>query len=138
MARDRAAHDVVLLDAYADDEIPSTLGQAAFSQSVASRLVLNGVVVLNLAQPETSATVVRAFRTVFTPFDCRQTPNDGNVVIFGARGERPIDRGTMSAWLARWDRSGHTDFSLRALADDIAGRTRPDCDRLLGGQVTPH
>ncbi|MES1205207.1 MAG: fused MFS/spermidine synthase [Pseudomonadota bacterium] len=136
MARDGERYDFVLLDAYAGDDIPTVLGEPPFFQAVARRLALDGVVALNIAQPEGAGVVVaRNFRRVFTPFDCRQTPRDGNVVIFGADAARRFDPAARARWLAAWDARAPTDFSLRALAGDVAGRVRPQCDRLLAGSA---
>ena len=65
--------------------------------------------------------VVRAFTAALTPFDCRLTPVDGNVLLFAAAGPRPVDQAAMRRWLADWDARGVTDFSLAALAARPAG-----------------
>ena len=59
--------------------------------------------------------VVRAFSAALTPFDCRRTPVDGNVLLFAAAGPRQVDGAAMRRWLADWDARGVADFSLAAL-----------------------
>ena len=135
VARDRGTYDFVLLDAYAGEGIPSALASEAFFRAVARRLAPGGVVAINIADvtPAGRATA-RAFAGALVPFDCRQTPIDGNVLLFAADGPRDIDVPAMRRWLADWDARGATDFSLTALA---AQRARgPDC-ALLGFRKTP-
>ena len=62
---------------------------------------------------------------MLTPFDCRQTPVDRNVLLFGAVGPRPVDAAAMRRRLADWDARGVTDFSLAALAAQPADA--PEC-----------
>lgn len=113
-------YDFVLLDAYAGEEIPPALRSEAFFRSVERRLASGGVVAINIAEPGAEGNIVaRAFRSVFTPFDCYQTPVDGNVMIFAARETRIVDRGAMLRWLHEWDARGLTDFSLSAIANPL-------------------
>ena len=110
-------YDYVLLDAYAGEGIPEALGTPAFFRAVARRLAPGGVVAINVAEMQAEGrAVVRAFTAALTPFDCRRTPVDGNVLLFAAVGPRPVDGAAMRRWLADWDARGVTDFSLAALA----------------------
>jgi len=155
IARAQTTYDFVLLDAYAGEGIPEALATRAFFEAVARRLAPGGVVAINIAEmqlprdPERvpdpprrarageavppprvleGRAVARAFAAVLTPFDCRETPVDGNVLLFAAAGPHAIDAAAMGRWLAGWDARGVTDFSLAALA---ARPTRgPECDAL--------
>ena len=71
---------------------------------------------------------------MLTPFDCRQTPLDGNVLLFAADGPRAADPAAMQRWLADWDARGVTDFSLAALAAQPA--RGPACET-FGGRAAP-
>jgi spermidine synthase len=122
-------YDFVLLDAYAGEEIPRALGTQAFFRAVARRLAPGGVVAINIAEMHAQGrAVAHAFAAVLTPFDCRRTPIDGNVLLFAADGPRPVDAAVMQRWLAAWDARGVTDFSLAALAAQRA--PAPECDAL--------
>ena len=134
LRRDRGAYDYVLLDAYAGEDIPGSVAGEAFFRDVAARLAPGGVVAINIAEPEGSGVApARAFAAVFTPFECRHTAVDGNVLLFAATGPRAADPAATRRWLADWDARGATDFSLAALAALPAGGAA--CDRLLGAAV---
>jgi predicted O-methyltransferase YrrM len=119
-------YDYVLLDAYAGEGIPEPLGTTAFFRAVAGRLAPGGVVAINVAEMQAEGrAVVRAFTAALTPFDCRRTPIDGNLLLFAGVGPRPVDVAAMRRWLADWDARGVTDFSLAALA--ARGSRGPAC-----------
>ncbi|HMF41134.1 MAG TPA: fused MFS/spermidine synthase [Polyangia bacterium] len=122
-------YDYILLDAYAGEEIPASLGTRAFFQAVARRLAPGGVVAINIAEMQAEGlAVARTFAAVLRPFDCRRTPVDGNVLLFAADGAHPDDPAAMRRWLADWDARGATDFSLAALAALPADG--PECRQL--------
>ena len=130
MAKGENLYDYVLLDSYAGEEIPRALRSEAFFRDVRRRLAPDGVVAINIAELEAEgAEVARAFRTVLRPFDCRQAPRDGNVILFAAAGPRPPPGPAFWRWLRAWDARKITDFSLEALAAHTGG---PDCARALG------
>jgi spermidine synthase len=133
---EQSGYDYILLDAYAGEGIPETLGTPAFFQAVARRLAPGGVVAINIAELQAEGlAVARAFAGVLTPFDCRQTPVDGNVLLFAAAGPRASDPAATRRWLAEWDARGATDFSLAALAAQPArGR---DCAQLGFSSSSP-
>jgi len=134
LRRDRGAYDYVLLDAYAGEDIPAAVASEAFFRDVAARVAPGGVVAINIAEPEGSGVApARAFAAVFTPFECRYTAVDGNVIVFASNGPRREDAVATQRWLADWDARGVTDFSLRALAALPVGGAA--CERLLGGAV---
>jgi spermidine synthase len=130
VAHAQDAYDMVLLDAYAGEDIPAALGSEAFFRAVARRLAPGGVVALNVAEMQAGGrAVARAFAAVLTPFDCRRTPIDRNVLLFGAVGPRPVDAGAVRRRLADWDARGVTDFSLAELAAQPADG--PECRALV-------
>jgi len=134
LRRDRGAYDYVLLDAYAGEDIPAAVASEAFFRDVRARVAPGGVVAINIAEPNASGVAAaRAFAAVFTPFECRRTAVDGNVIVFASNGPRLPDPMATQRWLADWDARGVTDFSLRALAAlPVGGAT---CERLLGAAV---
>jgi spermidine synthase len=135
VARDRGSYDLVLLDAYAGEGIPAALASEAFFRAVARRLAPGGVVAINIAELQADGrAAARAFTRVLAPFDCRQTPLDGNVLLFGAHGPRAADPAAMQRWLADWDARGATDFSLAALA---AQQARGAACESLGFRAAP-
>src|SRR5262245_4486114 len=92
MTRARDRYDYILIDAYAGEEIPPPLATPAFFRAVAQRLAPGGVVAINIAEMQAEGrTVARAFTGALTTFDCRQTPVDGNVLLFAADGPRAAD-----------------------------------------------
>jgi spermidine synthase len=129
IARAQATYDFVLLDAYAGEGIPEALGTRAFFEAIARRLAPGGVVAINIAEMQAEGrAVARAFAAVLKPFDCRETPVDGNVLLFAAAGPHATDAAAVTGWLAAWDALLVTDFSLVALAARPA--RGPECDAL--------
>jgi len=129
IGRGDSRYDFVLLDAYAGEEIPAALGTEAFFHAVARRLAPGGVVAINIAEMQAEGrAVARVFGAVLRPFDCRRTPDDGNVLLFAADGPHAVDAAAMRRWLADWDARGLTDFSLAALVAHPA--RAPECDAL--------
>jgi len=129
VARGEDTYDFILLDAYAGEEIPAALATETFFRAVARRLAPDGVVAINIAEMEAEGrAAARAFAAVLTPFDCRRTPVDGNILLFAAAGPHAVDAGRMQRWLAEWDARGVTDFSLAALAAQRA--PAPECAAL--------
>jgi spermidine synthase len=129
MTRAQERYDYILLDAYAGEGIPPPLGTAAFFRAVARRLAPGGVVAINIAEMQAEGlAVARTFGSVLTPFDCRRTPVDGNVLLFAADGPHRPDPAAMQRWLAEWDARRATDFSLAALAARAA--PGPECRQL--------
>jgi spermidine synthase len=134
ITRGQDRYDYILLDAYAGEGIPEALGTRAFFEAVARRLAPGGVVAINIAELQAEGrAVARSFAAVLTPFDCRRTPTDGNVLLFAAAGPHAGDPAAMRKWLADWDARGATDFSLAAMAAHPAGG--PECRQL--GLGTP-
>jgi len=122
-------YDFILLDAYAGEGIPDALATPAFFRAVARRLAPGGVAAINIAELQAEGlAVARSFAAVLTPFDCRRTPVDGNVLLFAADGAHADDAAAMRGWLANWDARGATDFSLAALA--ARPTTGPECRQL--------
>jgi spermidine synthase len=135
MAKGRDLYDYVLLDSYAGEEIPRGLRSETFFRDVRRRLAPGGVVAINLAELQAEGMeVAHAFRAALTPFDCRQAPNDGNVILFAAADARPAPGAAFRRWVRAWDAQRITDFSLEALAAQTGG---PDCGRALGGASSP-
>jgi spermidine synthase len=129
IARGDSKYDFVLLDAYAGEEIPAALGSEAFFRAVARRLAPGGVVAINIAEMQAEGrAVARVFGSVLRPFDCRVTPEDGNVLLFAAAEPHTVDAAAMQRWLAAWDARGLTDFSLTALVAHPA--RAPECEAL--------
>ena len=89
----------MLLDAYAGEDIPDAVASEAFFRDVAARLAPGGVVAINIAEPEGSgAARPRApSPPCSTPFECRHTAVDGNVMLFAAAGPRAAIRPRCSA-----------------------------------------
>ena len=104
--------------------------------SATSRRALapGGVVAINIAEPEGSGVApARAFAAVFTPFECRRTAVDGNVLLFAADGPARGGSGRDAA-LARRLGCARRDrfFAGRAGGAAVGGAA---CDRLLGAAV---
>jgi len=76
-------YDLVLLDAYAGDDIPEHLADAVFFEAIKQKTAEQGIVVLNLAVSRaTEAMIERRFRESFAEVQCART-SWGNLVLYG-------------------------------------------------------
>jgi spermidine synthase len=121
-AGDGTRYDYIVLDAYAGEDIPATIGSPAFFESVRAHLAPGGVVALNLAEAEgQGAPVAVTFTRVLSVFERRRAPRDGNLLLYAATEPRAApDPNAVLRFAAAWDARGLTDFSMRALS--IASR----------------
>jgi len=118
----RAPWDLVLLDAYAGDDVPSALADDAFFALVAGRLAKTGVLVVNLAvEPQAArdllVTISRAFDDDVAGVHClvAAVPEDENLVVLAS--PRPLSPAALVDAAARVDRAARLPFALAPLAD---------------------
>ncbi len=77
-------YDLIFLDAYTQDGLPSHLATVEFFNTVKARLSDNGVVVINLYSGENiKRTIGKVFRVVFPETACIRSSDGLNLLIFG-------------------------------------------------------
>lgn len=120
--RGRAPWDLVFLDAYAGDDVPSALSDDAFFALVRGRLAASGVVVVNIAVDARAArdllaTIAHAFDDDAAGVHClvAAVPEDENLVVLASK--RPLSPPGLVDAAARVDRAARLPFSLAPLAD---------------------
>lgn len=128
MAAARESYDVIVLDAYLGEELPSALASEAFFRDVRARLAPGGVVALNVAELRGGMrAAARAMAAVLSPFACKQAPTDGNLVLFAAATATAPDPRAAQRWAEAWDQTRATSFSLASLLRAPPGA---DCAQL--------
>lgn len=108
--------DVIVLDAFSDDEIPFTLTTHEFLTAVRTSLADNGVVVSNLwtANP-LHASMVATYAAVFDQVRLIDVPRRRQQILVAARTARPLDRAALVGAAARFDGKVESGFDLVAL-----------------------
>ena len=91
----RAGYDIVLLDAFSGEDMPSTLSTPAFFGDVRRVLADDGVVVLNVAliNDAAAAEITARFAAAFPGCVIARAKTEENRILFGAR--RPM---SAEAW----------------------------------------
>lgn len=124
----RARWDLILLDAYAGDDVPPPLADGAFFALLARRLAPTGILVVNIAVDPGAARdlLVTIARTFDTGCVVAATPEDANLVVFAST--RALSPSDVIDAAARGDEAKRLSFALAPLADLAI-----DCgDRLRG------
>jgi len=82
-----ARFDLIFIDAYNGDDIPTHLAKRDFFSLVKTRLAPEGVAVLNVAVPdEKEAALVGVFTSVFPDTVCYRARKDDNLILVGTCG----------------------------------------------------
>ncbi len=117
-------YDLILLDAYAGEDMPEHLATQKFFEAVKSRLTSFGVAVLNLwDEGDKEPLIEKRFRTTFPETACVRTADGFNLILFGkASGTMPERENLVIA-------GGQFTSDLRLSFDlgKVAERCRPDC-----------
>lgn len=101
-------YDLVVLDAFSDDEVPFTLTTREFLHAVRSSLSPRGVVVSNLwSRNDAFASMLVTYDDVFEQVHLIGVPRHAQYILVAAMGARPLDRARL----------------VRA-AQDLAGRVQ--------------
>ena len=109
---------------------PGAVADEAFFRDVARRLAPGGVVAINIAEMQAEGrAVARAFAAVLTPFECRRTAVDGNVMLFAADGPARGRPGRDAALAGRLGRARRDRFLAGGAGGAPGGGAA--CDRLL-------
>ncbi len=118
-------YDLVLIDAYSGDGIPTHLGRRAFFEDVRARMAPGGVMVANLSvSDENERSLARTLRGVFPCLACFRTPSGTNLLLVArADGRLPTPAALIS-------RAGQVTKELGLPFDltPIARRLGVDCD----------
>lgn len=111
-------YDVVLLDAYAGDDIPPHLATATFFTEVRARLTSDGVAVLNLALEDDDESARVAARFVASFPGCARVvePESGNTLLFGARRKHALTKARLGSLAQERGSRLKLPFSLEAYA----------------------
>jgi spermidine synthase len=112
--RDGRRWDLIFLDAYGAASIPEPLATAAFFGEVSHALAAGGVVVANIANPDSAAekATISRFAAAFAACALVHTPESDNVIVLGA-GKLPAD---LTPALRQTDRKGWLPFALAPMA----------------------
>jgi spermidine synthase len=122
--------DVIVLDAFSDDEVPYALTTAEFLAAVRARLTGDGVVVSNLwTANERYASMVETYRAVFDQVALIRVERRPQVILVAAHAERPLDRDALVSAAQSFMQHVGSDFDLSALVaegyDTLPGRGAP-------------
>jgi spermidine synthase len=110
------AWDVIVLDAFSDDEIPFTLTTHEFLTAVRTSLADDGVVVSNLwtANP-LHPSMVATYMAVFDQVRLIEVPRRRQQILVAGRTARSLDRPALVEAAARFDRKVAAGFDLVTL-----------------------
>ena len=86
-------YDLIVLDAFSDDEVPYSLTTRQFLEAVRSRLNGTGVVASNLWTAQSDyAAMVATYAEVFDQVHLLDVPGRSQRILLAARSDRPLDR----------------------------------------------
>ena len=124
LKRTKLRFDLLMLDAYDSEDIPTHLKSVFFFRLAQKRLTPRGLLVINLSLDETPERgVARAFRQVFPQALCLRTKDGNNLLLF-ARAEGTLEKGTaLKAKARQLDENLRLPFRLT----DIAARVKTKC-----------
>lgn len=112
-------YDLIVLDAFSDDEVPYSLTTREFLRAVRNALTEEGVVVSNLwtrapAYPSMLATYVAVFDEVHLV----EVPRRAQRILVGGSGERPLDRAALVRSARELAERVELGFDLPGLVED--------------------
>lgn len=93
-----ATWDLIVLDAFSDDEIPHALATQEFLTAVQSRLKPSGVVLSNLwTANDAYPSMVATYQHVFPGVHLLQVPQRSQVILLATGEDRPLGRDSLVA-----------------------------------------
>lgn len=115
----RATYDLIVLDAFSDDEVPYSLTTRQFLHAVRVALKPEGVVVSNLwtAAPAYPA-MLATYDAVFEEVHLVRVPRRSQRILIGATGARPLDRAALADAARSLAARVELGFDLPALVED--------------------
>lgn len=129
--------DLIVLDAFSDDEIPRALTTRGFLEAVRSSLAPQGVVVSNVhSSHPTYASMIATYGAVFPAVQLVRVGRRAQRIVVAAPGTRTLDRGTLLD--ASRELAGRVDlgFDLPRLVERGYERpTRSDAPVLEDGEA---
>jgi len=111
-------YDVIVLDAFSDDEVPFSLTTAEFLDAVRTALAPGGVVVSNLwtASPAYPA-MVATYEAIFDQVHLVRVPRRAQRILVAGGSERRLDRGALVQAARAFARQAELGFDLAALVE---------------------
>lgn len=95
------SYDLVVLDAFSDDEIPFSLTTQQFLEAVRARLASGGVVVSNLwSSGSAYAPMVATYQSVFDEVHLIRVPRHAQRILVAGSASRDLDKPVL-VWAAR-------------------------------------
>ena len=115
----RATYDLIVLDAFSDDEVPYSLTTREFLQAVRAALTPEGVVVSNLwtGSPSYQA-MLTTYDTVFDEVHLLRVPRRAQHILVAGTGARPLDAATMANAARTFAARVETGFDLPRLVEE--------------------
>jgi spermidine synthase len=132
--------DLVVLDAFSDDEIPSALTTREFLEAVRRALAPGGVVVSNLwtSVPEYPS-MLATYRAVFGEVRLIRVSRRAQRVLVATPGSRGLDRDALVAASDALARRAGLPFDLpRLVREGYEGVPEPDAPVLEDSLTPPH
>jgi spermidine synthase len=110
--------DVVVLDAYSDDEVPYSLTTQEFLLAVRSSLAASGVVVSNLwTRNPLYPSMLATYDAVFDDVRLLDVPQRAQRILVAGDGTRPLDRAALVAGARGLAQREAVGFDLAALVE---------------------
>ena len=113
-----ATYDLIVLDAFSDDEVPYALTTRQFLETVRSRLSPGGVVVSNLwtAQRDYDA-MIATYDIVFDDVHLIDVPRRSQRILLASQSSRPLDEAALVAAARSLANNADLGFDLTALVE---------------------
>lgn len=128
-----ASWDVIVLDAFSDDEIPFSLTTREFLTAVRTSLAGDGVVISNLWSANALHTpMIATYQAVFDHVHLIDVPRRRQQILVAGTSARPLDCAALTAAADRFDRATDGELRLAALVrDGCDAPTSPANARIL-------
>jgi spermidine synthase len=114
-----ATYDLIVLDAFSDDEVPYSLTTRKFLSAVHAALSPGGIVVSNLwtAAPAYPA-MLATYRAVFDEVHLLRVPRHAQRILVAGTGARPLDARTLADAAHAFTTRVETGFDLPRLVEE--------------------
>jgi spermidine synthase len=112
-------YDLIVLDAFSDDEVPYSLTTRQFLDAVRTRLTTNGVVVSNLWTAQRSYEAMLAtYAAVFDQVYLVRVPQRAQRILVAGPATRPLDRPAVVSAVQALTERVELGFDLTRLVED--------------------
>lgn len=112
-------YDLIVLDAFSDDEVPYSLTTRQFLDAVRTRLTTNGIVVSNLWTAQRSYEAMLAtYAAVFHQVHLVRVPQRAQRILVAGPATRPLDRTSVVSAVHAFTEHVELGFDLTRLVED--------------------